>query len=71
VASIETVQKIIAEWTQLPCPPMLESGRPIVSVKVSQCRRGDRGGGVLRFPPSNVGIVVLRQALPGVDGKAL
>ncbi len=34
VAPIETVQKIIAEWTQQPCPPMLENGRPIVSVKV-------------------------------------
>ena len=33
MAPIETVEKIIAEWTQQPCPPMLENDRPIVTVK--------------------------------------
>lgn len=35
VAPIETVEKIIADWTQQPCPPMLENNRPIVAVKAS------------------------------------
>ena len=33
VAPMGTVEKIIAEWTQQPCPPMLENNRPIVTVK--------------------------------------
>ena len=33
MAPIETAEKIIAEWTQQPCPPMLENNRPIVTVK--------------------------------------
>ena len=37
MAPIETAEKIIAEWTQQPCPPMLENNRPIVTIKVCTC----------------------------------
>ena len=37
VAPIELVQQVIAEWTQQPCPPMLENGRPIITVRVRPC----------------------------------